>query len=86
LWEISTGMDVEPDESEEEYRDRKEIEGNVSFNKMSHLYVAGLDGIDLGQKDTSEQTKNPSKFCTAIKRRVHGMKNPMYVAYYLDRP
>jgi hypothetical protein len=24
--------------------------------------------------------------CTAIKRRVHGMKSPMYVAYYLDRP
>jgi hypothetical protein len=21
-----------------------------------------------------------------IKRRVHGMKAPMYVAYYLDRP
>jgi hypothetical protein len=24
--------------------------------------------------------------CTVIKRRVHGMKAPMYVAYYLDRP
>ena len=86
LWEISRGEDIEPDESEEEYRDRKEIEGNVSFNKMSNLYVAGLDGIDLGQQDTSDQTKNPSKFCTTIKRRIHGMKNPMYVAYYLDRP
>ena len=86
LWEISRGEDLEPDESEEEYRDRKEIEGNVSFSKMSNLYVAGLDGIDLGQQDTSDQTRNPSKFCTTIKRRIHGMKNPMYVAYYLDRP
>lgn len=86
LWEISQGNDFEPDESEEEYKDRKEIEGKVSFSKMSNLYVAGIDGIDLGQQDTSEQTKNPSKMCTAIKRRIHGMKAPMYVAYYLDRP
>ena len=86
LWEITTGNDREPDESEEEYKARKEIEDNVSFNKMSNLYVAGIDGIDLGQQDTSDQTRNPSKMCTTIKRRVHGMKAPMYVAYYLDRP
>ena len=86
LWEISTGNDFEPDESEEEYKARKEVEGKVTFNKMNNLYVAGLDGIDLGQQDTSDQTKNPSKFCTVIKRRLHGMKVPMYVAYYLDRP
>jgi len=41
-------MDREPDETEEEYKDRKELEGGVSFNKMSNLYVAGIDGIDLG--------------------------------------
>ena len=86
LWEISTGMDYEPDETEEEYKNRKEIEGQISFNKMNNLYVAGLDGIDLGQQDTSDQTKNPSKFCTVIKRRIHGMKDPTYVAYYIDRP
>ena len=86
LWEISQGTDYEPDESEEEYKARKELEGQTSFNKMSNLYVAGIDGIDLGQQDTSEETKNPSKMCVAIKRRIHGMKNPMYVAYYLDRP
>ena len=86
LWEISTGNDIEPDESNEEYKDRKELEGAVSFNKMSNLYVAGIDGIDLGQQDTSDQTRDPSKHCTVIKRRIHGMKNPMYVAYYLDRP
>lgn len=86
LWEISTGMDYEPDETEEEYKNRKELEGQISFNKMNNLYVAGLDGIDLGQQDTSDQTRNPSKFCTVIKRRIHGMKNPTYVAYYIDRP
>jgi hypothetical protein len=40
---------MEPDESEEEYKDRKALEENISFNKMSNLYVAGIDGIDLGQ-------------------------------------
>lgn len=86
LWEISQGTDYEPDESEEEYKARKELEGPASFNKMSNLYVAGIDGIDLGQQDTSEETRDPSKMCTVIKRRIHGMKNPMYVAYYIDRP
>lgn len=86
LWEISQGNDFEPGELEEEYKARKEVEGQISFNKMNNLYVAGIDGIDLGQEDTSEQTRNPSKHCVAIKRRIHGMKEPMYVAYYIDRP
>ena len=86
LWEISQGQDIDPGESEEEYIERKQLEEQVSFNKMNNLYVAGIDGIDLGQQDTSDATRNPSKFCTVIKRIVHGMKSPMYVAYYLDRP
>ena len=86
LWEIQRGEDFEPDESEEEYQNRKEMEEQVTYNKMNNLYVAGIDGIDLGQQDTSDQTRNPSKMCTTIKRRIHGMKAPMYVAYYLDRP
>ena len=86
LWEITTGTDFEPDESDEEYKARKELEEGVSFNKMNNLYVAGIDGIDLGQQDTSEQTRDPSKMCAVIKRRIHGVKSPMYVAYYLDRP
>lgn len=53
---------------------------------IQNLYVAGIDGIDIGQAETSKETRDPSKFCTMIKRRVHGMKEPMYVAYYLDRP
>lgn len=86
LWEISTGQDKEPNETDEDYQNRKKLEDAVSFSKMSNLYVAGIDGIDLGQVDTSDYTKNPSKFCTMIKRRIHGMKDPIYVAYYMDRP
>ena len=86
LWEMQKGSDLEPGETIEEYESRKKLEGEASFGKMSNLYVAGIDGIDLGQQDTSDQTRNPSKFCTVIKRRIHGIKNPMYVAYYLDRP
>ena len=86
LWEITNGYDREPGESEEEFIERKSLEEGVSFSKMNSLYVTGIDGIDLGQQDTSEATKNPSKFCAVVKRRIHGMKSPMYVAYYLDRP
>ena len=50
-----------------------------------NLYVAGIDGIDMGMEDTSEQTRDPSQFCIVIKRRMHGMKEPMYVAMYLFR-
>ena len=85
LWEVR-GNDREPGETEEEYVERKSFEEEISFSKMNNLYVTGIDGIDLGQQDTSDATKNPSKFCAMIKRRVHGMKAPMYVAYYLDRP
>lgn len=86
LWEIRDN-DREPGETEEEFLERKSNETETpSFSKMNGLYVTGIDGIDLGQQDTSEATKNPSKHCAVIKRRIHGMKAPMYVAYYLDRP
>jgi hypothetical protein len=69
------------------YEDRKKLEKDLEFsNKINNLYVAGIDGIDIGQAETSAQTRDPSKFCTVIKRRVYGMKEPSYVAYYLDRP
>lgn len=85
LWEISE--DREPGETDEMYRERKQLEENQNFSsKISNLYVAGIDGIDIGQAETSINTKDPSKFCTVIKRRVYGMKEPTYVAYYMDRP
>jgi hypothetical protein len=48
--------------------------------------VAGIDGIDIGQDQTSEETKDPSKFCIVIKKRAFGLQEPMYVAYYMFRP
>ena len=62
-------------------------EGNrVSYKEMKNLYVAGIDGIDIGEEQTSDATKDPSKFCIVIKKRAFGTQVPMYVAYYLDRP
>lgn len=61
-------------------------EQSEKADKINNLYVAGIDGIDIGQSETSDQTKDPSKFCTVIKKRIYGLEEPKYVAYYLDRP
>lgn len=58
-------------------------ENNANIN---NLYVAGIDGIDIGALETSKETRDPSKFATVIKKRLYGMNEPTYVAYYLDRP
>ena len=85
LWEISN--DREPGETLEMYEERKKLEKDLDISmKINNLYVAGIDGIDIGQAETSAQTRDPSKFCTVVKRRIYGMKEPSYVAYYLDRP
>lgn len=60
----------------------REVEGSIPKN----LYVAGIDGIDMGQEDTSNSTKNPSDFCVVILRRAYGLNPPQIVAYYKDRP
>jgi hypothetical protein len=57
-----------------------------SYDEMNNLYVAGIDSIDIGAKDTSAYTENPSKFCITIKKRTFGLQEPQYVAYYKDRP
>lgn len=59
---------------------------NESYKEMRNLYVAGIDGIDIGQEQTSEFTKDPSKFCIVIKKRQYGLQSPKYVAYYMLRP
>lgn len=85
LWE--TNNQLEPGETEEEYEERMKISQEEPISmKINNLYVAGIDGIDIGAGETSEHTNNPSKFCTVIKRRIYGMKEPTYVAYYMDRP
>lgn len=58
-------------------------ENGVDFR---NLYVAGIDGIDMGMNDTSSNTKDPSDFCVVVKKRCFGMSEPMYVCIYKDRP
>lgn len=55
-------------------------------DKMRGLYVVGIDGIDIGAKQTSEFTKDPSDFCLIVLKRAYGMSNPQIVALYKDRP
>ena len=56
------------------------------YEPMRNLYVAGIDSIDIGQEDTSDETDNPSKFCIIIFKRAYGIQDPVPVAYYMDRP
>ena len=51
-----------------------------------NLYVAGIDSIDIGTKDSTGTDNKPSEFCIVIKKRVFGTSDPMYVAIYKDRP
>lgn len=67
----------------------KDENGNIireAMSEMRNLYVAGIDSIDIGGKDTSELTKDPSDFCIVIKKRAFGNSEPQYVAFYKDRP
>jgi len=50
-----------------------------------NLYVAGIDAIDMGRKDSATDT-DVSDFCIVIKKRVFGMEDPKYVAIYKFRP
>lgn len=64
-----------------------EIEFEVPVYKEMHdLYVAGIDGIDIGANQTSSETKDPSDFCITIMRRAFGLNEPQIVAMYKDRP
>jgi len=53
---------------------------------VRNMYVAGVDGIDLGKEDTSDQTRNPSNFAVVIMKRASGIEEPKIVAIYKDRP
>lgn len=56
------------------------------YTEMNDLYIAGIDGIDIGAAQTSKETRDPSDFCIVIKRRAFGLNEPQYVAMYKDRP
>ena len=56
------------------------------YNEMRDLYIAGVDGIDIGANDTSKETRDPSDFCIVILKRAMGLQEPQIVAMYKDRP
>ena len=61
-----------------------EIDPNTN-KPYKNLYVAGIDAIDMGRKDSASDS-DVSDFCVVIKRRVFGMKDAKYVAMYKYRP
>ena len=58
----------------------------TQYNEMKDLYIAGVDGIDIGANDTSKETRDPSDFCIVILKRMMGLQEPQIVAMYKDRP
>lgn len=64
----------------------EDTEPFVPVKMQRGLYVIGVDGIDIGQAQTSENTKDPSDFCAVVFKRQYGMQDPQFVAVYKDRP
>lgn len=71
-------------------QEKKDEEGKVIWRppseKINNLYVIGIDGIDIGAAQTSENTKSPSDFCLTVYKRAYGLQEPQFVAIYKDRP
>lgn len=70
----------------DEYKKQMGRGQDIQYQQMNNLYIAGVDSIDIGQEDTSENTDDPSSFCIVIMRRTFGVQDPVLVAYYKDRP
>ena len=66
------------------YYDHEAI--GTQYKEMKDLYIAGVDGIDIGANDTSKETRDPSDFCIVILKRMIGLQEPQIVAVYKDRP
>ena len=56
-----------------------------SGKPYKNLYVAGIDAIDQGRKDSATD-RDVSEFCIVVKRRAFGLQDPKYVAIYKCRP
>ena len=65
---------------------KKYEEDTQVYETMHDLYIAGIDGVDIGAAQTSKETKDPSDFCIVIKKRAFGLQEPIIVALYKDRP
>lgn len=68
---------------QQEKEDDEEI---TQYQEMQDLYIAGIDGIDIGKAQTSSSTKDPSDFCIVIMKRAMGTHPAEIVAVYKDRP
>jgi len=71
---------------QEATRNNQKFEAPPVYKEMNELYVAGVDGIDIGKNQTSSETKSPSDFCLVIYKRVLGLSDPQIVCIYKDRP
>lgn len=58
---------------------------DMDGNPFKNLYVAGIDSIDMGTGDSASDN-DVSDFCIVIKKRIHGLDEPKYVAMYKGRP
>ena len=68
------------------YKENNQEEEVQVYKEMRDLYVAGIDGIDIGANQTSSLTKEASDFCMVVYKRAFGLNNPQIVAMYKDRP
>lgn len=74
-------------EREEAIKEGRKFEEDAQvYEEMRDLYVAGVDGVDIGAAQTSKQTRDPSDFCIVIMKRAFGLQQPQIVAIYKDRP
>ena len=85
VWSDQYKQDVKRLEKEAINNNQK-FEAPTAYKEMNDLYIAGVDGIDIGKNQTSSETKNASEFCLIIYRRVLGLNDPQIVCVYKDRP
>ncbi len=71
---------------QEAARNNQKFEPPPVYKEMNDLYVAGIDGIDIGKSQTSSETRDPSEFCLVIYKRSFGLQDPQIVCVYKDRP
>ena len=49
------------------------LESNSYDVAIVDLWISGIDGIDIGQLETSKETRDPSDFCIVILKRMMGL-------------
>lgn len=85
VWSEQFKIDIKKKEAEAARLNLK-FEAPQPYQEMRDLYVAGIDGIDIGKNQTSSETKDPSEFCMVILKRAYGMQDPQIVCIYKCRP